>query len=291
MSDVRNAFCTAALALCLAASIGLSEAAEAATGADWSPRASEELVKLPTAYLEKAIDRDFESSGLGGRLREIDQAIADKAQTISDLKAASAEAEGDLAVELTHQMLAEKHGYVELLGERQDLRRRKAEASIRLYEDLARRAKSERRRQSEDSGALHLQLREARARMETAIDAVDLNLLDNPGLRESRYGVEYDRNKAAIDKLAESVADHRMNFDADRDGPLDRESYLEERLQMAHAEVALLDQEENILAYMAKLVALDAMALALDVEGGDPGSASVSADRSPAASADLFVTN
>ncbi len=38
--------------------------------------------------------------------------------------------------------------------------------------------------------------------------------------------------------------------------------------------LALLDQEENILGYMAKLVALDAMALAEEVaadDGGDDG--------------------
>ena len=57
------------------------------------------------------------------------------------------------------------------------------------------------------------------------------------------------------------------------------------------AGLAILDQEETILGYMAKLVALDALALseqALDAEMADSDQPPTS---SPAAAVDFFLTN
>jgi hypothetical protein len=54
--------------------------------------------------------------------------------------------------------------------------------------------------------------------------------------------------------------------------------------------LALLDQEENILGYMAKLVALDAMALAEEVAADDGGADGVEMNELSVSSAvDFFI--
>ena len=60
----------------------------------------------------------------------------------------------------------------------------------------------------------------------------------------------------------------------------------------AEADVALLDQEETVLGYMAKLIALDAMALSDAVVADElaPGAAPVAHGASVNAAIDLFVT-
>jgi hypothetical protein len=62
-----------------------------------------------------------------------------------------------------------------------------------------------------------------------------------------------------------------MNAEAENDGKrIAKEDYVRQLATNAEAEMALLDQEGTILGYMAKLVALDAMALAENLGNLDP---------------------
>ena len=70
-----------------------------ATGAlaatpSWQPSASERLVKLPSSYLKKAIDRDFAESELSSALDDLKSRAALKTQTLKDLQAAIDKADG-----------------------------------------------------------------------------------------------------------------------------------------------------------------------------------------------------
>ena len=82
------------------------------------------------------------------------------------------------------------------------------------------------------------------------------------GDSESRYAQEYSQNRAAIAKLAQAIREHPMNRLPEIDGQsMDRLTYVRRLAQETEAALALLDKEEEILGHMAKLVALDAMAL------------------------------
>ena len=62
-----------------------------------------------------------------------------------------------------------------------------------------------------------------------------------------------------------------MNAEALVDGdPVSKQDYLRHLLADAESDIAILEQENAVLGYMAKLVALDAMALAEGIE--DPSS-------------------
>src|SRR4029077_8167376 len=108
---------------------------------------------------------------------------------------------------------------------------------------------------------------------------------------ESKYAVKYAENQAAIEQLVARIKTHKMNDTNPADGDMTKEDYVRQMLTDAQAQAALLDQEDTILGYIAKLVALDAMALA--EETMDPSGADVDgpARASPAAVAPLFISN
>ena len=68
--------------------------AVASEGAAWAPMSSERLVRLPPRYLEKSLEHDFAASGLARALRDADDSLGLKRQTIGELHDAAEQAEG-----------------------------------------------------------------------------------------------------------------------------------------------------------------------------------------------------
>ncbi len=232
----------------------------------WQPRASERLVKLPASYLRKSIEADFSQSELGAALRDIDTEIGFKTLTLGDLQGAITQAEGEVRTELRHQFLAEKRSYLDLVARKNELRRRHLQTQQRLFEQLLERL-------GRDAASLtpaRLELMErqeaARQRFEGSVDAVDLRVFGESAVPESRYAREYAKNLAAVETLMRAVAEHPANAEPMIDGrSVTKDDYIRQMLADNDAALALLDQEENILGYMAKLVALDATALSEQV--------------------------
>jgi len=230
-------------------------------GAQWTPQASERLIRLPTVYLERTIDRDFQSSGLAAAIRDRTDGLAMTQQTIIEIQDALELADGDVRIELQHQLLAHKQQFVQLMGARLDLQRREAETRMRLYSRLLERIEAESAAMTPEREALIEAQELARNRFESVIGDVDMQVFGS-GAEVSRYSEEYAENRLAIEALAARIDAHPMNqlpvFDGEA---MDRETYLRRLVEDSHTTLALLDQEEEILGYMGKLVALDAMAL------------------------------
>lgn len=271
----------------------------AATGAfaatpSWQPDASEKLVKLPASYLQKAVDRDFAQSELAGALNDLNSRVALKGQTLKDLMAAIDKADGDVRIELRHQFLAEKQEFIKLMGEQQELRRKQVDTKIKLYERLL--AKLERR----DAGSTPIKAgvvrnqEAARARFENSVAEVDMKLFGSPEVGESRYSREYAKNMAAIEQLVQAIKEHPMAAQLEEDGQgMSKQDHLRKLIADNQAEGAILDQEQTILGYMAKLVALDAMALSEDVAAKDADAGNPATDGdgnvSLSSSIDFFI--
>ena len=102
----------------------------------WQPKVSERLVKLPPAYMKKSLDRDFARSALGQAVQDIEREIALKTQTLADLQRATEQADGDVLIELKHQFLAEKRGYLDLMQQKQDMQRKQVATRHRVLEKL-----------------------------------------------------------------------------------------------------------------------------------------------------------
>jgi hypothetical protein len=258
---------------------------------EWRPAPTERLVKLPSAYLKKVIERDFSESGLADAIGDRDARIALKAKTLADLRDAVEDADGEVRTELRHQFLAEKREYVKLLGERQELHRKQLRTKVRLYgrilKDLKRKSSS-----SKTTQLLLKKQEEARERLERTTLRVDMKVFGTGVGGESKYSREYQKNMQAVQTLMAALKDHPMNAEAEIDGKrIGKEDYVRQLASNAEAEMALLDQEETILGYMAKLVALDAMALAENLDKEVAFDAYDEDDTTGVASAiDLFIT-
>ena len=110
---------------------------------------------------------------------------------------------------------------------------------------------------------------EARQRMESSVASVDLEIFNSPVTSESKYAREYAKNMAAIERLVAAVQNHPMNAGSEVDGQaVTKRAYLRQLVAETEAELQVIDQEETILGYMAKLIALDALALSDLLAGG-----------------------
>jgi hypothetical protein len=267
--------------------------AQAGVETTWNPAASERLVKLPPHMLEKAVDRDFQASPLAAAIGETGRQIRSKGQTLSELMAAVDQAEGDLKLELKHQFLAEKQAYVRLMGEGMEMRLKQAETKRSLYETLLRKARLSGTTKDPVTADLLAHQQAAKERFTSSLNDVDTKIFGSGYAPVSAYSADYATNKAAMDSLKSAIESHPMNQRPMLDGEeINREDYLRQLIAEAESEISLIAQEEQMLGYMAKLVALDAMALAESIEEANDSSGSGrTAQPSLAAAAPFFVGN
>jgi hypothetical protein len=264
------------VATCLLTLALVAVAAPSSAGTDhrqgsWNPVASEKLIKLPGSYLKKAIENDFSNSGLAAALRDAEISMGLKAQTLADLQGAIDQADGELKVDLQHQFLAEKRDYLELVGRHQDLRREQMTTKMRLYERLLGKLSQDDAAMTPARRALVEKQDEARRRFESSISKVDMKLFSTPMISESKYTVDYAKNVVAIERLVQAIQAHPMNAQSEINGrAVTKQEFLRQAVADTQAELAIVDQEETVLGYMAKLIALDALALTeavADVDG------------------------
>lgn len=242
--------------------IAATNAAEQSTDSTWKPQASERLVKLPAQYLKKRLDHDFAESGLGKALAQQEDKIAGKSQTLTDLQRAVGQAEGNVRTELRHQFLAEKRAFLEMMTDKNVLRRKKLTTDLKLFERMLGKL-SENDTVATPARRQLIEAQEAaQKRFQSSIARVDAKLFQSTAMPESKYSVKYAENMAAVEKLVARIQSHKMNSSPSVDGQLvTKAEYIRGMVADAQAELAILDQEQTILGYMAKLVALDAMAL------------------------------
>ena len=248
--------------------IGLAGSAAASQGPSWRPEASERLIKLPSPVMARSIERDFQKSSLGQALVKTRDDAALKAQTLRDLQAAAGRAEdSDLRIELRHQYLAEKRDFIALVGEQQALQRRRIRTRRNLYAKVLQKLEKRGQGITPETQRLLDDQEAAVERFESNVSKVDMALFGSGFIRQSRYASAYAKNIEAIEKLNASIQAHPMNSAAQIDGSsVSKQDYLRHLLTEAESDLAILDQEDQVLGFMAKLVALDAMALAEGIE-------------------------
>lgn len=279
-------------ALSLALQVAPLQAATGAGEATWKPQATERLVKLPAQYLKKRLDHDFAESELGKALANQEGKIAGKGQTLADLQQAIGQADGELQTELRHQFLAEKRAYLNMMKDKNVLRRKKLDTDLKLYEGMLAKLSDKGRAATPAQRQLIKAQANAQERFKSSLSQVDMKMFQSSSVPESKYAVKYTENMAAIEKLVARIQGHKMNASPSTDGqPLTKAEYIRRMVTDAQAELAILDQEQNILGYMAKLVALDAMALSEEAIDADLADAETPGVATPASAVKFFVGN
>ena len=282
-----------ALRLLAAGAMVLSDdpAVFAAENPTWQPAPMERLVKLPASYLKKSLDQDFAQSPLGQAIRDSENQIGLKAQTMADLQNAVGSAAGDVGMELRHQFLAEKKAYVALMSGKNALRKKHLETKAKLFERMLERMGQDKEGASAGRQELIVQQQRARTRFAASLSKVDLQVFATSAAPESRYAAEYGKNMTAIEQLAQAISAHPMSDSATRDGqPMSRQDAVRAMLGEAQADLALIQQEESMLGYMAKLVSLDAMALADEAMDVARAESDVPDAVNPAGAVSFFVS-
>jgi len=245
-------------------------AAQSGPGAAWKPSITERLVKLPSANIKKALDKDFHASPLAEALRDSDAEVALKLQTLHDLQSAIDQADGDIQVELKHQFLAEKREYLTIVQEQHGMRRKHLETRIKVYQRLLDKIEREAAAKSSTVTRLEQQQAAARARLDRSVDSIDAKLFATSLTNSSKYSKQYAKNVAAMNALLEKIEAHphkaKLNVSGDAKTKPD---FLRQLLTEAEGDYQVLQQESEIVGLMAKLVALDAMGLQDAVAEGE----------------------
>ena len=263
-----------------------------ASAATWSPQSSERLVRLPPRYLKKSLDRDFAESPLGAALNNAKTKIGHKGNTLADLQASVEQSEGELRLELRHQFLAEKRAYLDLMANQIDLHRQQAKTRLKLFErmlgDLARKKASD----TPSTRELVAKQILARDRLQSSLAQVDLKVFETAAATESRYAVKYGENVQAVEQLLSRINMHGMNQSLTSEGiEMNKEEFIRHMAVEAEAELALADQDDTILGYMAKLVALDAMSLSEEAMDAELADSPLPGNTSPATAVNFFMSN
>ena len=256
----------------------------------WQPVASEKLIKLPANYLKKSLDHDFAQSALATAIQDADGAVDLKGQTLEDLRKAIEQADGELQVELRHQFLAQKREFINLMNRKAELRRHHMETKQRILEGLLKQMGQEKRAMTPARVQLVAQQQQARERFEGTLVKVDLAVLAAPTVPESKYAQKYAANMSAVETLVAAIRRHPMNSQSqEAGGPTSKADFIRQMLADTQAGMAILEQEHNILGYMAKLVALDAMALSEQVMDTELSNNDIPRTAEPAAAVKFFV--
>jgi hypothetical protein len=228
----------------------------------WQPQISEKILMLPSKHLENAVERDFASSPLASDMETLHEDIQSKATAIDKLQENQHLYEGSESLEVTHQIIAGKRDYLEMMSGQLDLKRQQLDTKRSLYQRLMLQAKSSSIR-SPQVAQHHLAIDAAHARSSAVETQLRDELFFSTTLEESKFGSEYAENRAAIEKLRAAISNHPANQQIVVNGePVTKAEELNGLMLGVEAELALLNMEQEVIGFMAKLLSLDAMAFA-----------------------------
>ena len=259
---------------------------------EWRPESSEKLVKLPATYLKKSIDSDFADSKLGLAIEENQEKSRLKLQSLKDLKMAVRDADGEVKTEIRHHLLAEKRSFIHIMSNKNEMRRKQLVTKLRLFERMLKKLGESDAQMTKSREKLVDKQEAAKKRFHASLSTVDVRLFENDAIPESKYSQKYAKNMAAIGKLVSRIGSHRMNSSINADGHLlTKEEYIRGLLAETQSEISILEQEETILGYMAKLVALDALVLSEEALDAVLINSDLPVNSGPAEAADFFLSN
>jgi len=241
-----------------------------ASNTDWQPISSERLIKLPANVVERALEHDFRKSHLAIKIKEVDTRLGITQSDMANLQQSIKQAEDDAKVELRHQFLEQKSSYIDQMEAKHGLRRSELKTRSSIFRGLLAKMQEDRQRaQDPVSNALRQKQGAARERMQSTIASVDESLFELASQEQSQYAQEYGSNLQKIKQLQLSIRQHTLHRSQHDEGEsLTREAYIRQLLSDSEADLALLNQEDEMLGYMARLVAMDAQALQIELTYG-----------------------
>ena len=208
-------------------------------------------------------------------------------QSLKDLKMAVRDADGEVKTEIRHHLLAEKRSFIHIMSNKNEMRRKQLVTKLRLFERMLKKLGESNAQMTKSREKLVDKQEAAKKRFHASLSTVE-----NDAIPESKYSQKYAKNMTAIGKLVSRIGSHRMNSSINADGRLlTKEEYIRGLLAETQSEISILEQEETILGYMAKLVALDALVLSEEALDAVLINSDLPVNSGPAEAADFFLSN
>ena len=213
-------------------------------------------------------------------------------QSLKDLNMAVKDAEGEVKTEIRHHLLAEKRSFIHIMSNKNEMRRKQLVTKLRLFERMLEKLGESDAQMTKSRKKLVDKQEAAKKRFHASLSTVDVRLFENDAIPESKYSQKYAKNMTVIGKLVSRIGSHRMNSSINADGHLlTKEEYIHGLLAETQSEISILEQEETILGYMAKLVALDALVLSEEALDAVLINSDLPVNSGPAEAADFFLSN
>ena len=234
----------------------------------WKPQIVEKMYVLPPKHLNKVLNNDFNKSLLAINLQNTDNKIKSRIEKISELNSLLPGSSKEEGLEIQHQIIINKRDYIKDMNDLLIMKKEKLNTKKIFFEKIKKKFKGNSLKNKTTSNFLN--------NKSSAIQRsqkLDFKILENTSYnlsKRSKYFKQYQINKDAVKKLKLAIEKHPMsNKNILYKDPLNKVEAINNYVHEIDTEIAVLEMKEQMINYMAKIVALDAMSLAEKVAFDD----------------------
>ena len=228
---------------------------------DWKPQIVEKMFVLPPEHLNKVLNNDFNKSILAVNLRNTNNKIKTNIEKIKDLNLLLPGKTDEEVMEIKHQIIVHKRDYVKDMNNLLIMKKQRLNTKKAFFNKIVKNIKNKSFKNKSKSKFFKNQ-NIALKRSQN----LDFKILNNTSVnlsKKSKYFNQYQINKNAVRQLQLAIEKHPMNTrDVLSKNPANKIEAVRNYLHNLDAEIAVLEMKEQMINYMAKIVALDAMNLA-----------------------------
>ena len=231
---------------------------------EWKPQIVEKMYILPPQHLNKVLNNDFNKSILALNLQNKDELIKNKIDKITELSSILPGASVEETLEIKHQIIINKRDYIQDMNDLLKMKKQKLVTKKMIFNKIKKRINQK----SFSNKANNVFLENKNTAIERA-QKIDFKILESTShntSKKSKYFEQYQVNKDAINSLKLAIEKHPMSKQniLSKD-PKNKMEAIRSYIHNIETEIAVLEMKEQIINFMAKIVALDAMQLAESV--------------------------
>ncbi len=231
---------------------------------EWKPQIVEKMYVLPPQHLNKVLNNDFNKSILALNLNNKDDLIKNKIDKITELSSLLPGASVEETLEIKHQIIINKRDYIKDMNDLLEMKKQKLVTKKMIFNKIKKRINQ--KSFSNKVNNVFLENKNNAIKRAQKIDFKILESTTHNTSKKSKYFEEYQVNKDAINSLKLAIEKHPMSKQnvLSKD-PKNKMEAIRSYIHNIETEIAVLEMKEQIINYMAKIVALDAMQLAESV--------------------------
>ena len=231
---------------------------------EWKPQIVEKMFILPPEHLNKVLNNDFNKSILAVNLRNTNNKIKTNIEKIKDLNLLLPGKTDEEVMEIKHQIILHKRDYVKDMNDLLMIKKQRLNTKKTFFNKIVKNIKIKSfKNKSNNKFFKNQNIALQRSQK------LDFKILANTSInlsKKSKYFNQYQINKDAVMQLQLAIEKHPMNTqDILSKNPKNKIEAVRNYLHNLDTEIAVLEMKEQMINYMAKIVALDAMNLAENV--------------------------